>query len=157
MMFASLVVDGLVHQLGGAELAEECRPLNCPEGEAIVTGPGDSELAQQYRRIVHTVPPFYGLTDNTLLADCYQNALQAATELSSGGTGEEEVRVASPLLGGGCRGFPIEEAVGVAANSLKTWMENGTNESLATTLVFGIPSSEIRRQLVEAVEAKHGM
>jgi O-acetyl-ADP-ribose deacetylase (regulator of RNase III) len=178
MMFSANVVDGMVHQLGGQPLAQECQGKMCPEGQAIVTSvDGGSELAKQYPYILHTVPPFYNLTDNGLLASCYTNALDqvqiiAASSSSSSSSKEmittadssSSIRVACPLLGAGCRGFPVEEAIEVAAKSLVEWMmepndiDDDDNEEETTTtippisLAFAIPSGEIREQLIEGIE-----
>ena len=68
MLYASSVVDGVVHQLGGSTLEWACQQIGtsstksttkCPEGNAVVTGPGTEEVAEHYDHIIHTVPPFY--------------------------------------------------------------------------------------------------
>jgi O-acetyl-ADP-ribose deacetylase (regulator of RNase III) len=175
MMFSANVVDGIVHQLGGPSLAHELEGKMCREGQALLTSSGSSELATQYPYILHTVPPFYDLTDNGLLASCYRNALDqilihsssSSKEMilipdsSSTTTTSSSIRVACPLLGAGCRGFPVEEAIEVAAKSLVAWMmqppdgdeEERTNNTIPDiALAFAIPSGEIREQLIEGIE-----
>ena len=182
--------------------------VRCPEGQAIVTGPGDkdSELARQYDQIIHTVPPFYkycGTLDSQHLSDenriknddantsassasgsninsdpewilrqCYENSLNTAANSvlvrdepshSSYLPGQSEclVRVACPLIGAGCRGFPLDVAISVAANSASEWLHHGHNtknisSSPSTTtnmtLAFGIPDPTTANLLVEALE-----
>ena len=157
MMFAANVVDGLVHQLGGYPLAQECAPLQCPEGNAVVTSaPGELE----FDNLIHTVPPFYNQTDNSLLRDCYTNSLTKAVEILKQGNENNCIRVACPLLGAGCRGFPQEEAIHVAAEAAIEWKHQGTSSqgTGSIALAFGIPSTEIREELIEAItneDAKH--
>ena len=79
MLFSANVVDGLVHQLDSdQELARSLEKIkHCPEGQAVFTSVSEqSELFQKYSYVVHTVPPFYDQTDNSLLGECYKNALR---------------------------------------------------------------------------------
>ncbi len=146
MMFPANVVDGLVHQLGGVNLKKELATIGeCPEGEAVLTTQSDS---LPYASVVHTVPPFYGLSNNDLLANCYYNSLQLIHKRIL----QNQIRVACPLLGAGCRGFPPEEAIQRAARALLqcTQMEIGATKHL--TLAFAIPSGELRKMLVETID-----
>lgn len=168
MMFAANVVDGLVHQLGGATLAKELeseleKRIRVDEGQAVwTTGVGD------YLHLVHTVPPFFSDTDasdsNILLQKCYQNSLQLALSnpvLEK----DDEIRIACPLLGAGCRGFPRDEAIVHFMSALSDWThDDGDSFSSRQSgdglkklsLVFGIPSGEVRSKVIEALDSELG-
>jgi O-acetyl-ADP-ribose deacetylase (regulator of RNase III) len=107
----------------------------CPVGHAVITSAGNAQLAQQYDRIVHTTPPFYkynthpSLCSEALLSKCYENALHLATLIptTTGINFDSESRgmtnvVAMPLLGSGARGFPIDIACQIAAESIIKWI-----------------------------------
>jgi O-acetyl-ADP-ribose deacetylase (regulator of RNase III) len=192
MMFASNVVDGLVHQLGGKELQRQLQQIilrqrgvttQLAEGEAVVTtteSVGTLQETTGYRFIIHAVPPFYKHENNTsidesttttttteVLAETYRNALRAAADLApslqlllqGASTSENDdddfrIRIATPLLGAGCRGFPVDIAIETAA---KTLMQSSTSSTTTTfntpmTLAFAIPNGEIRQQLVDALD-----
>ncbi len=224
MMFPANVVDGLVHQLGGRQLQSACQERlrdlridRIEEGQALATpAVGNLATSTDFRYIVHTVPPFFDQTDNSLLAACYRNSLELASTLAqtalntSGrrdvhGQGDSvlldcdhnQVRVACPLLGAGCRGFPLQEAVDVAARSLVDWLllcdqslvhhptkdetlPNGqtqrpartssrfpadgdigneaasnTSASVSVILALGIPSSETRGLVIDAINEEY--
>ena len=114
----------------------------CPVGHAVITSAGNGQLAQQYDGIVHTTPPFYKynthltFSSETLLSKCYENALHTATlipsttgmNFDSSTSGVTNV-VAIPLLGSGARGFPIDIACQIAAESIIKWMLNPSSRS----------------------------
>mmetsp|Transcript_54195 Transcript_54195/g.80470 ORF Transcript_54195/g.80470 Transcript_54195/m.80470 type:complete len:161 (-) Transcript_54195:324-806(-) len=152
MLFAANVVDGLVHQLGGWRLAWACNSVpnvngeeKCPVGHAVSTSPGGSELCEEYDEIVHTVPPFYEHHPHPekYLSECYSKALSVSFSFQDGPR-----RVASPLLGAGGRGFPIEKAVSIAATESVRWRESAHGEKV---LAFGIPELTNAERLIEEI------
>ena len=168
MMFAATTVDGLVHQLGGTELQRQLQNTGSPplaEGQAVAT-PTRGKLREStpYHYIVHAVPPFYKLENNIgnfsseetttdqILADTYHNALHVAAKLNVDDHDDHTLHIATPLLGAGCRGFPTAVAINVAANAMMEWQSSPTAASRHITMSFAIPNSEIRQQLVEALE-----
>ncbi|KAL3918987.1 MAG: hypothetical protein SGILL_003979 [Bacillariaceae sp.] len=198
MMFAANTVDGLVHQLGGKALERACQDALVihnhehshghqrvlKEGQAVIT-PAVGNLLHDtpYQHIIHTVPPFHKLEHNTsvsvddddessrtteeILAASYRSALDLAAA-SSFVQENERIRIATPLLGCGCRGFPVDVATEVAAEALLGSSDgvdddNSSSSSSSTTcspmmtmtLAFGIPSGEIRQQLVDAFDRVH--
>lgn len=148
MMFAANVVDGLVHQLGGRSLQSQLETIGgCPEGEAVSTTHCSDSLP--YSMIVHTVPPFYGHSDNNLLGACYRNSLQLIHQQLH----QKEVRVASPLLGAGCRGFPPDEAMERAVEALLQCANVHTADTTKhVTWAFAIPSGDLRNQLIQTID-----
>lgn len=120
------------------------------EGNAIstpVVGP-KLKAASGYDILVHTVPPFVdqdyrsedkvktesddndddrqgiGEHNDFLLAECYRNSLKTAALVSPSNSGV--LKVASPLLGAGCRGFTTERAIQVAAKATAEWAMEAT-------------------------------
>ena len=170
MLFASNVVDGLVHQLGGWQLALECKFLpilqendqeggeRCPVGQAVKTGAGGSGLKVHFDSIVHTVPPFYhhhpANNPEHFLLEAYQSSLVVAFQQQGPG----DLRVACPLLGAGGRGFPLEVAIRVAGQASHIWLDQDIvderNDGIRQqhTLAFGIPDIEIAEQLLETIQ-----
>lgn len=145
MMFPPNVVDGLVHELGGWPLRAQCMMHSKVDvGQAVATGPGGSKLRQEYDRIIHTVPPFYKYHEDPerFLSECYRNAMQLAFEC-------DNLRVACPLLGAGCRGFPLEVAIQIAAKESVTWRD--TTEYENCVLAFGIPDLNNANTLIDAI------
>ena len=172
MMFSAAVVDGLVHQLGGVRLAAECKSkgllrsgsVTCPEGTSIVTSPGGSKLRAEYDHIVHTVPPFFKHPPKEdcdvveMLRGCYRSSLELAFDTFDSQSAEEQ-RVAVPLLGAGCRGFPIDIAIKVAAEESVRWMHPPLDECDAVSRVaeqqvvaFGLLEKDTALKLIDAVE-----
>ncbi|MCX7515070.1 O-acetyl-ADP-ribose deacetylase [Frateuria sp. STR12] len=111
-------VDGAIHRAAGPQLLEACRALpetapgvRCATGEARIT-PG-FELPAAH--VIHTVGPVWrgGSHDEPeLLAACYRNTLQLASEhgLRS---------IAFPAISCGAYGYPPELAAEVACASLR--------------------------------------
>lgn len=123
-------VDGIVTELGGAELAAACASLTsneleirCPTGAAAVTS-AFGELRACYRHLVHTSPPFYVTEQNPslassacwrrLLRSCYHAAFDAAHSVGAR-------HLAVPLLGSGARGAPVAASATVAAEAVSSW------------------------------------
>jgi len=158
MVFASNTVDGLIHQIGGKKLASRLETQlesreRIDEGQAVYTvGVG------AYKHLVHTIPPFFRANDsgeNRLLQNCYQASLNVAADQM---TFEKDTRIACPLLGAGCRGFPRSEAVFHCAEALSNLkMTSSTaalDETKRVTLAFGIPSHDVRERMINAFDTR---
>jgi len=107
-------VDGAIHRAGGPAVLEDCKrrfPNGLATGEAGWTTAGDM-LA---RWVIHVVGPNYsaGEHDRTLLTSCYSNALAVADELGAR-------TVAFPLVSAGIYGWPREDAIAAALETLCT-------------------------------------
>lgn len=157
MLFSANVVDGLVHQLDDTRsMTEDLKAIGrCEEGSAVFTkiDPA-SQLFQQYSSVVHTVPPFYNKDeDDSLLRSCYRSALTTLIDHHPPSSSSNEIRVGIPLLGAGCRGFPVEDAIEAAAQTLVECfeVETGKGTSPSLTLAFAIPNGEVRRDLVKSI------
>lgn len=103
-------VAGAIHRAAGPSLYEECRALApIRPGEAVITG--GYRLPNRY--VIHCLGPVYGvdLPSDSLLADCYRNAIRLASERG--------VRsVAFPAISAGVFGYPMEAAARVAVHTV---------------------------------------
>lgn len=133
-------VDGAIHRAGGPAILRECRALRAesfpdglPTGQAVATGAGDLPA----RWVIHTVGPVYGRQGGDLLADCYRNCLAVADTLGAR-------TVAFPLISAGAYGWPREEAIRTAVDTLR-----GTAASVetATLVLFDADTLRLARQL----------
>jgi O-acetyl-ADP-ribose deacetylase (regulator of RNase III) len=179
MLYSVSVVDGLVHQLGGWKLEAECTwkrmtsssDKACPIGSAVLTTAGDDRLKEQYNAIIHTTPPFFqhDADPELKLHKCYESAVGLAFAApdtdtdGSGGGGGVPVRVATPLLGSGARGFPYEVAMEVASEACVKWCHgSGTNSDTVSdekkaaeqTLVFGLLEEDLAENFSEMIKQK---
>ncbi|QIT54340.1 macro domain-containing protein [Aquisalimonas sp. 2447] len=103
-------VAGAIHRAAGPELAEACRPMApISPGQAVIT----EAFGLPNRWIIHCLGPRYGIDEpaDTLLADCYRNALRLAEERGIDS-------IAFPALSTGAFGYPFEDASRVALDSV---------------------------------------
>jgi O-acetyl-ADP-ribose deacetylase (regulator of RNase III) len=108
-------VDGAIHRAAGPKLLEECRTLNgCATGEAKITGGHRLKAGH----VIHTVGPVYSgkSKDAELLSSCYRNSLDLAKQ-------HNLHSVAFPAISTGVYGYPLEEAVPIALNSVREWLD----------------------------------
>lgn len=106
-------VDGAIHRAGGPAVLEDCRrrfPHGLETGQAGWTTAGEMPA----RWVVHVVGPNYrgGERDRSLLTSCYRNALAVADELGAR-------TVAFPLVSAGIYGWPKDDAMAAAVETLR--------------------------------------
>ncbi|QBR92404.1 O-acetyl-ADP-ribose deacetylase [Nocardioides euryhalodurans] len=106
-------VDGAIHAAGGPEVLADCVrrfPDGLSTGDAGWTTAGEMRA----RWVIHVVGPNHraGETDRALLVSCYARALAVADELGAGS-------VAFPLVSAGIYGWPKDDAVAVAVETLR--------------------------------------
>ena len=141
MLYPSQVVDGVVTALGGRALRAQLdaipedgvdevgQPMRCAVGEAVVTTQRVRLAA--FDTIAHTVPPFWPSSSSSSSNDseewarsigsCYTASVRALLRAAPSSRGA--MWVASPLLGAGARGAPIEAAAKAAAAAIGAVVE----------------------------------
>ena len=105
-------VDGAIHAAGGPEVLADCVarfPHGLSTGDAGWTTAGDMPA----RWVIHVVGPNHraGQTDRSLLTSCYSRALAVADELGARS-------VAFPLVSAGIYGWPKDDAIAAAVDTL---------------------------------------
>jgi O-acetyl-ADP-ribose deacetylase (regulator of RNase III) len=134
-------VDGAIHRAAGSGLLEECRALGgCPTGEARITG-GHRLPA---RHVIHTVGPVWSggrRREAELLRGCYRSslALAAAHGLRS---------VAFPCIGTGAYRYPIDQAAGIAVETVRGETARPTTIELVRFVCFREADFAVYRQLL---------
>ena len=121
-------VDGAIHRAAGPGLLEECRE-RFPHG--LETGAAGWTTAHDLpaRWVIHVVGPNHaaGERDRALLVSCYANALRVADELGA-------TSVAFPLVSAGIYGWPLDDAVAAAVDTL---LATPTSVRSAVVVAFG--------------------
>lgn len=124
-------VDGAIHKAGGPSILEECQAWVSEHGEletgrAMSTGAG----AMPAGHVIHTVGPVWTEHDeqtaNELLAACYRNSLDLASELDCRS-------VAFPNISTGVYRFPKTLA---AATAVETVRERGERKERLDEIIF---------------------
>jgi O-acetyl-ADP-ribose deacetylase len=120
-LFGGGGVDGAIHKRGGKAILAECRQLRdtvypdgLPAGEAVATTAGKLKA----RWVIHTVGPIYRRGDAETLRSCYRSSLQIAADLGA-------TSVAFPLISAGAFGWPREDAIRQAVDTIRAAPDEG--------------------------------
>ena len=122
-------VDGAIHGAGGPAILQDCIerfPDGLPTGEAGWTTAGNLPA----KWVIHVVGPVYGDGTRDQLVSCYANALRVADELGARS-------VAFPLVSAGVYGWPREDAIRVAVDTIRG---TPTAVSEVRLVAFGRPT-----------------
>lgn len=127
-------VDGAIHRAGGPEVLEDC-VRRFPDGLATGDAGWTTGGRLPARWVIHVVGPNRnaGQTDRSLLTSCYRRALEVADELGARS-------VAFPLVSAGIYGWPKDDAVDAALETLRA---TPTQVELARIVALGRASYDL--------------
>ncbi len=139
-------VDGAIHRAAGKGLREECSRLHgCRTGEAKITG--GYRLPCRY--VIHTVGPVWkggAYHEAELLASCYRHSLQLAEEYGCS-------TVAFPLIAAGTYGYPRQEALQIARDTIQSFLTERDSDMTVFLVVFDKTSFLISEKLYSDIRS----
>ncbi|WP_327084335.1 macro domain-containing protein [Mycolicibacterium fortuitum] len=128
-----------IHRAGGPAVLRDCI-ARFPDG--LATGDAGWTTAGELpaRRVIHTVGPNHGAGqgDRALLTSCYRRVLEVVDELGV-------LTVAFPLISSGVCGWPRQDAIAAAVDTLAG---TATGVEVARIVAFDVAMyDEVREQL----------
>ena len=135
-------VDGCIHRAAGLELVQECALLGgCETGDAKITH--GYKLPCKY--VIHTVGPIWcngAHGEKDKLVSCYRKSMALAVEYGC-------KSVAFPLISAGVYGYPKDQALQVAVETIRACLEEqgNTQEMQVYIVLFDQPNYENAKRI----------